>query len=109
MESRERKRQADITGVKLKRGRPKNGQAPPDLPTMPPRQAQPPPATTQSPVAATLAPCEGFTVAYFVDRQLPVVYDKNDVTGEDMSYTVHKPTKQVKQECVDTRRYSGPS
>jgi hypothetical protein len=76
VESRERKRQAELAGVKLKRGRPKKGQAPPtDLLTMsaapiylPPRQARPQPPTTQSPVAAALAPCEGFTVAYFVDK-----------------------------------------
>jgi hypothetical protein len=35
------------------------------------------------------------SVAYFVDRKFRVVYDQNDVTGEDMSYMIHKPTKKV--------------
>ena len=34
-------------------------------------------------------------VSYFVDRNYRVVYDKNMVTGEDLSYTVFKPTKEV--------------
>ena len=33
------------------------------------------------------------SVAYFVDRDFRVVYDKNARTGEDMSYMIHKPTK----------------
>ena len=33
------------------------------------------------------------SVAYFVDRDFRVVYDKNAKTGEDMSYMIHKPTK----------------
>ena len=33
------------------------------------------------------------SVAYFVDRDFRVVYDKNMVTGEDMSYMIHKPSK----------------
>ena len=32
-------------------------------------------------------------VSYFVDQDYRVVYDKNMVTGEDMSYMIHKPTK----------------
>ena len=35
------------------------------------------------------------SVAYFVDRNYRVVYDKNMETGEDMSYMVFKPTKEV--------------
>ena len=35
------------------------------------------------------------SVAYFVDRDYRVVYDKNMRTGEDMSYMIHKPTKTV--------------
>ena len=35
------------------------------------------------------------SVAYFVDRDYRVVYDKNMVTGEDMSYMIHKPSKTV--------------
>ena len=35
------------------------------------------------------------SVARFVDRCYRVVYDKNEVTGEDLSYMVHKPTKTV--------------
>ena len=34
-------------------------------------------------------------VSYFVDDSYRVVYDKNMVTGEDMSYMVHKPTKTL--------------
>ena len=33
------------------------------------------------------------SVAYFVDRDFRVVYDKNMVTGEDRSYMIHKQTK----------------
>ena len=33
------------------------------------------------------------SVAYFVDRDFRVVYDKNMVTGEDLSYMIHKPSK----------------
>ena len=33
------------------------------------------------------------SVAYFVDRDFRVVYDKNMKIGEDMSYMIHKPTK----------------
>ena len=33
------------------------------------------------------------SVAYFVDRDFIAVYDKNMVTGEDMSYMIHKPTR----------------
>ena len=33
------------------------------------------------------------SVAYFVDRDFRVVYDKNERTGEDMSYMIHKPTR----------------
>ena len=32
------------------------------------------------------------SVAYVVDRAYRVVYDKNMVTGEDLSYMTHKPT-----------------
>jgi hypothetical protein len=35
------------------------------------------------------------SVAYFVDRDFRVVYDKNSATGEDMSYMIHKPTKKT--------------
>ena len=35
------------------------------------------------------------SVAYFVDRDYRVVYDKNMGTGEDMSYMIHKPTRTV--------------
>ena len=35
------------------------------------------------------------SAAYFVDDAYRVVYDKNMVTGEDMSYMIHKPTKVV--------------
>ena len=35
------------------------------------------------------------SVAYFVDRDFRVVYDKNMVTDEDMSYMIHKPTRTV--------------
>ena len=35
------------------------------------------------------------SVAWFVDRSYRVVYDKNEVTGEDLSYMVHKPTQTV--------------
>ena len=35
------------------------------------------------------------SVAYFVDRDFRVVYDKNMKTGEDMSYVVHKSTKNT--------------
>jgi hypothetical protein len=35
------------------------------------------------------------SVAWFVDREYRVVYDKNMETGEDLSYMVHKPTKVV--------------
>ena len=35
------------------------------------------------------------SVAYFVDRDYRVVYDKNMKTGEDLSYMIHKPTKTV--------------
>ena len=33
------------------------------------------------------------SVAYFVDRDFRVVYDKNMATGEDRSYMIHKPTR----------------
>ena len=35
------------------------------------------------------------SVAYFVDRDYRVVFDQNAVTGEDVSYMVHKPTRTV--------------
>ena len=35
------------------------------------------------------------SVAYFVDRDYRVVYDKNMKTGEDLSYMIHKPTSTV--------------
>ena len=35
------------------------------------------------------------SVAYFVDRDYRVVFDQNSVTGEDLSYMVHKPTRTV--------------
>ena len=34
------------------------------------------------------------SVAYVVDRDFRVVFDKNTVTGEDLSYMIHKPTKK---------------
>ena len=33
------------------------------------------------------------SVAYFVDRNYRVVYDKNVTTGEDLSYMIFKPTR----------------
>ena len=33
------------------------------------------------------------SVAYFVDRNYRVVYDKNMTTGEDLSYMIFKPTR----------------
>ena len=35
------------------------------------------------------------SVAYFVDRDFRVVYDKNTTTGEDLSYMIHKPSRTV--------------
>ena len=35
------------------------------------------------------------SVAYMVDKGYRVVYDKNMVTGEDMSYMTHKASKTV--------------
>ena len=35
------------------------------------------------------------SVAHFVDREYRVVFDQNSVTGEDLSYMVHKPTKKT--------------
>ena len=35
------------------------------------------------------------SVAYFVDRDFRVVYDKNMKTGEDISYMIHKPSRKV--------------
>ena len=35
------------------------------------------------------------SVAHFVDREYRVVFDQNSVTGEDLSYMVHKPTKRT--------------
>ena len=34
-------------------------------------------------------------VSYFVDRNYRVVYDKQNVTGKDLSYMVFKPTREV--------------
>ena len=34
------------------------------------------------------------SVAYVVDRDFRVVFDKNTKTGEDLSYMVHKPTRK---------------
>ena len=35
------------------------------------------------------------SVAYFVNRDYRVVFDQNSVTGKDLSYMVHKPTRTV--------------